>query len=86
MSGVPVFIGETSRKVQDPSTATPRTIRDITARVPGYCKLQNTDQVRDERTGDMFIVLSVTQPAALFGTPSDWDQVAELKRVTAAGT
>lgn len=85
LSGIPVFIGEVTRTVQDPTTPTPRVIRSATAQVPGWCGLQNTDQVVDERTGAKYIVLSVTQPPALFGSPADWDQVAELKRVTAGG-
>jgi hypothetical protein len=86
ITGVPAFIGETGRKVQDPSTETPRTIRQVAGQVPGWCGIQNTDQILDERTGDTYIILSVTQPPALFGRREDWNQVLDLKRVTAAGT
>lgn len=86
ITGVPVFIGETTRRVQDPSSPTPRVIRQIAAQVPGWCGIQDTDQILDERTGDKFLILSVTQPPALFGRREDWNQVLELQRVTGSGT
>lgn len=85
LSGVPAFIGETNRKVQDPSSPTPRTIRQITGQVPRWAGVNNTRQLVDERTGDTYQVMSVTDPPSLFGTPGQWPQVLELKRVTASG-
>jgi hypothetical protein len=84
-SGIPVFIGETGRKVQDPSSSTPRTIRQVTGRVPAWAGIRNTDQLLDEKTGDTYMILSVTQPPTLFGSPGEWPQVLELKRTTASG-
>jgi hypothetical protein len=86
MTGVPAFIGETGSKVQDPSTETPRTIRQVTGRMPAWAGVLNTDQILDERTGDTYIILSVTSPPSLFGRREDWPVVLDLKRVTAAGT
>lgn len=83
---IPVFLAETGRTVQDPSMQTPRTIREVTAQVPGWAGVLNTDRILDERSGDIYIVLSVTQPPSLFGRREDWNQVLSLKRVSAAGT
>ena len=47
--------------------------------------MNNTRQLVDERTGDTYQVMSVTDPPSLFGFPGQWPQVLELKRVTAAG-
>ena len=85
-TSIPVFLAETGKTVQDPSAATPRTIRQVTAQVPGWAGVLNTDRLLDERTQDIYIVLSVTQPPSLFGRRDDWNQVLSLKRVSAAGT
>ncbi|MGH3205108.1 MAG: hypothetical protein ACRDP5_24120 [Streptosporangiaceae bacterium] len=86
LTGVPAFIGETGRKVEDPGTPTPRTIRQVTGRVPAWAGVKNTDQILDESTGDTYMVMAVTRPPALFGSPDSWPQVLDLKRVGASGT
>lgn len=85
LEGVPAFIGETGRKVQDPGSPAPRTIREVAGHVPRWAGVLNTDQLRDDRTGDTYQVLSVTDPPSLFGSPGEWAQVLELKRTTASG-
>jgi hypothetical protein len=82
-TGLPVFLAETGRTVQDPSTPTPRTIRQITCQVPQYIGVRNTDRIYDESTGDTYIILSVTTPPTITGAPVD--TVLSLKRVTAGG-
>ena len=61
-TGVPVFLAETGKTVQDPASPTPRTIRQIVCHVPAYLGLVNTDRVVDEVTGDVYIIIGVTRP------------------------
>jgi hypothetical protein len=84
ISGLPVTLIETGKSVQDPSTPTPRTIRQITCIVPEWAGIVNTDRVMDERTGDVYIIISVTRPPTTIGAPVD--TVLGLKRISAAGT
>lgn len=81
MSGVPAAVIETHNVVQDPSTPTPRVIRQITCYVSQYTGILNTDRLFDESSGDTYMILSVTRPSTLIGTPPDLR--LELKRVTA---
>jgi hypothetical protein len=79
--GLPVTLAETGRTVQDPSSPTPRTIREITCIVPRYAGILNTDRILDESSGDIYIVMSVTTPPTIIGAPVD--QVLSLKRISA---
>ncbi len=81
---LPATLIETGHKTQDPSSPTPRTIREITCRVPCWTALQTTDRVLDERTQDIYMVISVTRPPTIIGAPVDL--VVALKRVTASST
>lgn len=81
---LPVTLAETGKTVQDPSSATPRTIRQITCIVPAYAGVLNTDRIRDEATGDVYIVLATTRPPTIIGAPTD--RVLDLKRVSGTGT
>jgi hypothetical protein len=78
---LPATLIETGHKTQDPSSPTPRTIREITLRVPFWCGLTDEDRWYDETTGDTYIVISVTKPPTTIGAPVDL--VASLKRITA---
>lgn len=78
---LPATLVETGRKTQDPSSPTPRTIRDIVLHVPGWAGLTTGDRVLDESTGDIYMVITVTRPGTLTGVPVDL--LATLKRVTA---
>jgi hypothetical protein len=81
MENVPAFVAETGRTVQDPSSPTPRTIREITAHVPQYVGIVNTDRIMDQSTNDVYIIMSVTRPPSLIGAPVP--AVLSLKRITA---
>lgn len=81
MTGIPATLIETGKTVQDPSTPTPRTIRQIYCSVPYWTGILNTDRLLDERNQDVFIILSVTTPPTIIGAPVDL--VLTLKRVTA---
>lgn len=82
IQGLPCAIIETGKTTQDPSSQTPRTIRDVVAYVPQYAQVVNTDRILDEVRGDIYIVISVTRPPSLIGAPVD--AVLGLKRISAA--
>lgn len=79
--GLPVTLIETGKQVQDPSSATPRTIRQILCIVPDYAGLTNSDRILDEGTGNVYIVIGVTRPPTLIGAPTDI--TLDLKRISA---
>jgi hypothetical protein len=81
ISGLPITLIETGKSVQDPSTPTPRTIRQIYANVPEWAGIVDTDRLLDERTGDVYIIISVTKPPTIIGAPVD--TVLGLKRISA---
>ena len=81
---LPATLIETGRKTQDPSSPTPRTIREITLRLPYWSGVTDKDRILDERTGDIYMVISVTRPPTIIGAPVDL--LISLKRVTANST
>lgn len=81
ISGLPVTLIETGKTVQDPSSATPRTIRQVYCNVPEWAGILNTDRLMDERTGDVYIIISVTKPPTIIGAPVD--TILGLKRISA---
>jgi hypothetical protein len=78
---LPATLIETGKSVQDPSTPTPRTIRQIQCWVPEWAGVLNTDRILDERTGDVYIIIGVTKPPTIIGVPVDTR--LDLKRVSA---
>lgn len=83
LEGIPAILVETGRNTQDPSSPTPRTIRQITCTLPDWVEVLNTDRIRDERSRETFIIITVTRPPDTFGPPPG--VVLALKKVTAAG-
>lgn len=81
---LPAILVETGRKVQDPTTPSPRTIRAIDCHLPDWVQVLTTDRVMDERTRHVYIIIDVTRPPDIFGPPSG--TVLTLKRVSAAGS
>lgn len=81
ITGLPVTLIETGKSVQDPSTPTPRTIRQIYASVPEWAGITSSDRLMDESTGDVYIIISVTKPPTIIGAPVD--TVLTLKRISA---
>lgn len=70
LTGIPAGVTETSRASFDPASQTRRTIRSITAVVPGWADINDDDTLRDELTGDFYMIESVeTQPT--LGLPAD---------------
>lgn len=83
LTGVPAVLIETSRNVFDPATQAPRTVRAATLKLPAYVAVDNTDQVQDEATGNLYAIEDITQPPTLMGAPVDL--TLTLRRITAAG-
>jgi hypothetical protein len=81
ISDLPATLIETGKNTQDPSTPTPRTIRQISCWVPLWAGVRTTDRILDQDTGDIFMVISVTKPPTIIGAPVD--EVLQLKRVSA---
>ena len=84
ITGLPVTLIETGKTVQDPSTPTPRTVREIRCIVPEWAGVLTTDRIYDERTADTYMVISVTKPPTIIGAPVD--TVCQLRRVSASTT
>jgi hypothetical protein len=81
ISGMPITLIETGKSVQDPSTPTPRTVREIYASVPEWAGIVSTDRLLDERTQDVYIIIGITKPPTIIGAPVDIR--LDLKRVSA---
>jgi hypothetical protein len=84
ITGLPVTLIETGKNVRDPSTPTPRTVREIYCSVPEWACVTNLDRIYDERTGDTYMIIAVTKPPTTIGAPVD--TVLQLRRVTAQTT
>jgi hypothetical protein len=84
ITGLPVTLVETGKSIQDPSTPTPRIIREVLLIAPAYAGLLDTDRIRDQATGNIYMIMSVTRPPTIIGAPTD--RVLALKRVSGTGT
>lgn len=84
ITGLPATLIETGKTVQDPSTPTPRTVRQISCWVPEWAGIVNTDRLLDERTQDVYIIIGITKPPTIIGAPVDTR--LDLKRITAQTT
>jgi hypothetical protein len=69
-SGIPAALVESSKTVFDQATATPRIIRVSSAVVPDWADIVTSDTVMDERAGQYYMVISVTDQPSL-GVPPD---------------
>jgi len=81
ISSLPVTLIETGKSVQDPSSPTPRTIRQILCIVPEWAGITDEDRLRDDRTGDVYIIIGITRPPTIIGAPVDIK--LDLKRISA---
>jgi hypothetical protein len=69
-TGIPASLIEGSRSIKTPSSATPRVVRYAIARLPAGTDVTEEDRLRDDRTGRIYAITAVTQPAAIGFTPS----------------
>ena len=79
-ASIPASIVETGQRPPIP-TQQPRTVRTITAVMPQWADVLNTDRLQDA-CGTVYAVIEVTAQPSL-GYPAD--KVLKLRRVTAAG-
>lgn len=81
-AGIPASVVESSHVTTDPATQQPRTVRTITAVLPQWADVLNTDRLQAP-DGTVYAVIEVTAQPSL-GYPAD--KVLKLRRVTSAGT
>ncbi|MFD4830139.1 hypothetical protein ACFWPV_09830 [Streptomyces uncialis] len=62
-SGIPASLIEAQRTVREPVTGNPRIIRTHVARLPPATDVDETKRLRDETTGETYIVTAVTRNA-----------------------
>lgn len=78
-TGIPASLTEQTRRVTTRDDPTPRVIRYTVGRVTAGTDITDQDRVRDERTGDVYIVDAVSQMAN-FATAADLR--LDLRRTT----
>jgi hypothetical protein len=69
-TGVPAALTETSKQVFDRATARPQTIRTTMCVVPDWTDVTLADTIRDERTGNYYMIESL-QVQPTLGPPPD---------------
>lgn len=78
-SGVPASIIEQDRSIYDNNSETPRRIRQITGRVASNVTITESNRVKDERTGTVYLVRAVSD----LGNPvRNVDRRLDLTRTT----
>lgn len=78
-TGVPVSLAVTNTNTSDPTTQQIRIVRSISGAIQSDTDIRETDRLRDDATGAIYIVESVTQPLGP-GFTGDLDLV--LKQVS----
>lgn len=76
-TGIPASIIERNQKITTPGNATPRVVRAIDGLVGSNIDITDNDRIRDERTGQVYVVVAVIN-SALPGMASDTQ--LELRR------
>ncbi|OKI16625.1 hypothetical protein [Streptomyces sp. CB03911] len=66
---IPASLIEGSRSSRTPGSGTPRVVRYTVCRLPAGTQVTEDDRIRDERTGRIYSISAVTQPAAVGITP-----------------
>lgn len=56
---------ETSKEIQDPSTQTPRTIREIICWVPEFLGVTTDDRIKDEVSGLTYMIAGIMKPPTI---------------------
>jgi hypothetical protein len=83
-AGIPACLSETASQAMDPATKTPRTVRTAKCLVPDTSAWLTTDQLLDEPTGNLYMVIEVIAPTTLVGSAGLQSLI--LRRVTSTGT
>lgn len=69
-TGVPASIIEHAQKILTPGTSAPRIVRTIDGIVGAQTDITDADRIRDERTGQVYVVTAVIT-SAMPGMASD---------------
>lgn len=77
-SKVPASIFEQAPIIQTTPEGTPRTIRRFVTRLPARISLRDEDRIKDERTGDIYIIDAIVKSQNPVFTP---DRRVNLRRV-----
>ena len=77
-TNIPASLIERSRLITTPEQPTPRTIRYTVARLPSNTTVGVEDRIRDDVTGTVYAITSVTSPSGVGHKP---DLRLDLKRV-----
>lgn len=78
-SGIPASILERDRQATDRATGTPRVVRYVTGRLPSGTTVSEDDRIRDESTGIVYYIESVTRLSSFVGMN---DLKLDLRRIT----
>ena len=71
LDDLPVSIVERSVDVFDPADGTFRSVRKLTGRIPGGIVVEDGDRLRDNRTGEIYIIdEDERQPRSISGRSS----------------
>lgn len=60
-SGIPASLIESTRTAMEPVSGTPRIIRTHVCRLPSTTDVNEDDRIKDEKTDEIYIVVSVTK-------------------------
>lgn len=60
-SGIPASLTEATRTAMEPVSGTPRIIRTHVCRLPPTTDVTEDDRIKDEKTDEIYIVVSVTK-------------------------
>ncbi|MFC5947073.1 hypothetical protein ACFQH9_02120 [Pseudonocardia lutea] len=78
-SGIIANIRETSSTFSDPGSTTPRVVRNVTCKLPSTTDVTETDRIKDETSGVIYTINTVTQEGGPGRTP---DLALLLERTT----
>jgi hypothetical protein len=68
-TAIPASLIEAVRVSQSDASGTPRVIRTCVARLPARTDVTENDRLKDEQTGRIYRIDSITQPVALGFVP-----------------
>lgn len=77
-TGVPAVLVDNLRGNPNTSDTTPTGTRTVECHLPQAVGLRGSDQIRDEATGNLYLVGTITQPPTLIGAPVDTKVTLQL--------
>lgn len=77
-SGVPAVLVDMVAGGPNTSSTTPTGTRTVEAHLPAAVGLLDSDHIRDEATGNLYVVGEISQPPTLIGAPVDTKVTLQL--------